>query len=76
MPPASSATDRDGNLYFNVPSLGAYEGALDETTSTHALWTNPDGRTIVWDLPGQTVTAGERLPGEQLPDRRQLRPAG
>ena len=60
--PGFRATDHDGNLYFNAPSLGAFEGALDEPTTSHALWTNPDGRTIVWDLPGQTVIQANGSP--------------
>ena len=34
----------------NPPSIGAFEVAAGHT---HVLWTNPDGRTILWDVDAQ-----------------------
>ena len=51
--PGFSPTDADGLLYYTPPTLGAYEGPRDVASDTHVLWTNPDGKTIFWDVNAQ-----------------------
>ena len=58
--PAFRPTDLRGLPFFNPPAIGAVEGPED----THVLWTNPDGRTIFWDVnpQGAQIVAGNYGP--------------
>ena len=54
------AADLFGQPFFDPPALGAVEGPED----AHVLWTNPDGRTIFWDVSplGSALVAGNYGP--------------